>query len=606
MPEETEYDGQDTQVADAPRERRQPVILKEERMNLEPPRMHSTPSQLNQSIDQAIELLDRKLALLKEERERSKIRQQLSGARRKEKVVLEDRSHMEQRLQTRDEDRERRTEFSVSQKVGGKELSEEREIKEDRFSSDPRKQMIYRPSPEYKLRLEDTYEGEKRGIHRYIDMPDSLKVVRHGELLRPQYLPLTSTFYDQKPYKADQTQNITEEKGFSSENANTKVPEEVVNRRKRYEDSVQAMEEEVRRREKELTERQSWILTQEEEKRKQEEVVDPIVEELKRKEKELEERLKKLQEREREIEKKEIALKQLGFSKTEQTTVSEKIEESTDESVSKTRIKEAAVAPVKNDSIKETETKVAVCDSTDSEGKLKEAQEKTEKEHDTMNKDPRFIFPKFTVFSGEDPKSKTEASYEEWKYEVTCVQKDDMYTKEAIGQAIRKSLRGQAKRVLLPLGTEASNEEMLNRLEGVFGNVATGESVLQEFYTAAQKQDETVTAWGLRLEEMLQKAVMKGHIRKEETDSMLRNKFWKYLRNERLKNATRTKFETLKNFEDLRKAVRAEEHEMKVSSGVQHQPMRSEEQKKFENKDDDKLNMLLAKLNTLEQQMKQI
>ena len=467
------------------------------------------------------------------------MQQQLSGARRKDLAVLEDRSRMEQRLQTRKEDRERRTEFSVSQKVAGKELSKEREIKEDRFSSDPIKQEIYRPSPEYKLRLKDAYEGEKRGKSRYIDMPDSLKVVRHGELLRPQYPPLTSTVYDQKPYKADQAQNITKKKGISSENANTKPPEEVVNRRKRYEDSVQAMEEEVRRREKELTE--SLILTQEEEKRKQEEVVDPIVEELKRKEKELEEKLKKLQEREREIEKKEIALKQLGLSKIEQTTVSEKkIEESTDESVSKTEIKEAAAAPVKDDSIKETETKVAVCDSTDSEGKLEEAQEKTEKEHDTINKDPRFIFPKFTVFSGEDPKSKTEASYEEWKHEVTCVQKDDMYTKEAIGQAIRKSLRGQAKRVLLPLGTEASNEEMLNRLEGVFGNVATGESVLQEFYTAAQKQDETVSAWGLRLEEMLQKAVMKGHIRKEETDSMLRNKFWKYLRNERLKNATRT------------------------------------------------------------------
>ena len=34
--------------------------------------------------------------------------------------------------------------------------------------------------------------------------------------------------------------------------------------------------------------------------------------------------------------------------------------------------------------------------------------------------------------------------------------------------------------------------------------------------------------------------------------------------------------------------------------------MRSEEQKKIEDKDDDRLNMLLAKLNTLEHQMKQI
>lgn len=164
---------------------------------------------------------------------------------------------------------------------------------------------------------------------------------------------------------------------------------------------------------------------------------------MKRKEKELEEKLKLLQEREREIEKKEIALKQLGFSKIEQMTVSEKkIEESTGESGRKTEAKGATAASVKDGTVKEIETKVAVCDNTDSEEKLKEIQEKTEKEHETMNKDPRFIFPKFTVFSGEDPKSKTEASYEEWKYEVTCVQKDDMYTKEAIGQAIRKSLRG--------------------------------------------------------------------------------------------------------------------------------------------------------------------
>ena len=72
MPEETEYDEQDPQVADAARDRRQSVILKEERMNLDPPRMHSTTSKLNQTIDQEIELLDRKLALLKEERKREK------------------------------------------------------------------------------------------------------------------------------------------------------------------------------------------------------------------------------------------------------------------------------------------------------------------------------------------------------------------------------------------------------------------------------------------------------------------------------------------------------------------------------------------------------
>ena len=59
---------------------------------------------------------------------------------------------------------------------------------------------------------------------------------------------------------------------------------------------------------------------------------------------------------------------------------------------------------------------------------------------------------------------------------------------------------------------------MLCRLEGVFGNVATGESNLQEFYTASQKEDESVTAWGLRIEEILQKAVIKGNVKDSDTN----------------------------------------------------------------------------------------
>ena len=88
--------------------------------------------------------------------------------------------------------------------------------------------------------------------------------------------------------------------------------------------------------------------------------------------------------------------------------------------------------------------------------------------------DKPFYFPKFTVFSGEDPKPKKEASFEEWKYEVNCARKDKQYTESMIAQAIRKSLSGQAKRVILPLGTTATVEQMIEKLEGVFGNVATG------------------------------------------------------------------------------------------------------------------------------------
>lgn len=220
--------------------------------------------------------------------------------------------------------------------------------------------------------------------------------------------------------------------------------------------------------------------------------------------------------------------------------------------------------------------------------------------------DKTFIYPKFTLFSGEDPKPKGEATFEEWKYEVCCALKDEVYKDYAIAQAIRKSLKAQAKRVLLPMGTTATVQEILDRLEGVFGNVATGESVLQEFYTATQKADESVTAWGLRLEEILQKALIKGHVKQEDKNDMLRNNFWKHLRSDKLKNATRVHFESISNFELLRRAVRAEEYEIKVNTGIQHQPTKTEIKNEEKDSKDIKMDTLLSRLESLEKEMKDI
>ena len=77
---------------------------------------------------------------------------------------------------------------------------------------------------------------------------------------------------------------------------------------------------------------------------------------------------------------------------------------------------------------------------------------------------------------------------------------------------------------------------------------------------------------------------------------MLKNKFWKALRSDRLKNATRTHFATITDFEKLRKAVRAEEYEMKINSTVQHlsiTPKTNEDSTKVE---DSKLDLLFKKL----------
>ena len=144
---------------------------------------------------------------------------------------------------------------------------------------------------------------------------------------------------------------------------------------------------------------------------------------------------------------------------------------------------------------------------------------------DSISQYMPFSFPKITVFSGEEPRPKSESSFEEWTYEVRCLRKDKMYSEATIGQAIRKSLKGQAKKVLLPMGSDATVDQIIQRLGGVFGNVATPMSILQEFYTVYQKQDETVASWGLRLEEILQRAIDKGHVRLADRDVLLRDKF---------------------------------------------------------------------------------
>lgn len=209
------------------------------------------------------------------------------------------------------------------------------------------------------------------------------------------------------------------------------------------------------------------------------------------------------------------------------------------------------------------------------------------------------LYPKFSIFSGEEPKPKNEATFEEWQYEVNCTRQYNTYPEFVLAQALRKSLRGQAKRVLLPMGTTATSDEMIRKLEGVFGNVTAGESVLQEFYTTSQRQEETVAAWGLRLEEILQKAVDKGHVPEEKRNEMLRTKFWKSLHSEKLKLSTRICYETIPQFEELRKKIRAEEYEMQTTHVVRHRPIQATSQ-------EDKLDQMMKKITSLEQQMQQL
>ena len=104
-----------------------------------------------------------------------------------------------------------------------------------------------------------------------------------------------------------------------------------------------------------------------------------------------------------------------------------------------------------------------------------------------------------------------------------------VYSDISITQAIRKSLRVPAKRVLLPLGPNANPTEIVNRLQSVYGYVASCDAVIEEFYTAEQRPEESVADWGIRLEYILQKAIDKGHVVEKGKNDVLRRKFWRSL-----------------------------------------------------------------------------
>ena len=106
--------------------------------------------------------------------------------------------------------------------------------------------------------------------------------------------------------------------------------------------------------------------------------------------------------------------------------------------------------------------------------------------------DSQCFHPKFSSFSGDDQKPRTGTSYEEWKCKVKCIRKQKEHTNTTIVQAVLKSLRGRAKRVILTLGTSAKIEKITDKLENEFGNVVSGQTIMKEFYTATQKETETV------------------------------------------------------------------------------------------------------------------
>lgn len=171
--------------------------------------------------------------------------------------------------------------------------------------------------------------------------------------------------------------------------------------------------------------------------------------------------------------------------------------------------------------------------------------------------------PKVSIFSG-DPNGAT--SYDVWKYEIQCLLKEN-YPRISISEAIRRSLKGNAKKVVMCLGSNASIDEIILKLDSVYGNIRPQVDILQEFYSMFQGDKENVASWGCRLESVLKKARDAGDIAFTDYDSMLKERFWSGLRPS-IKHVTYYEHDKCTTYNQLLVEIRKRENSILKSSEI--------------------------------------
>ena len=128
--------------------------------------------------------------------------------------------------------------------------------------------------------------------------------------------------------------------------------------------------------------------------------------------------------------------------------------------------------------------------------------------HQNMPTEPftrqSFQFPKLSTYFGDS--AKCDVSWETFKFEVESVQKGSTFSQEQILLGIRRAVKGEAGDIVRRLGTDATLEQIITKLDSTYGIMDTKEMVLRKFYSCVQKSDEAVTSFALRLEELFSRA----------------------------------------------------------------------------------------------------
>ena len=168
--------------------------------------------------------------------------------------------------------------------------------------------------------------------------------------------------------------------------------------------------------------------------------------------------------------------------------------------------------------------------------------------------------PRLPSFSGD---KKSEVSYRQWRAELRGLLVDVSLPMPSIVNTIRRSLKGIAANCLLNYGEGTFNpHDLIREFDELFGEVLTSEQVLAKFFASAQEPEESVTAWACRLREVLSQCPDDTYSSGPQHLAILRQKFWSGLRSEKIKTATRHKFDAGKTLNELIVSARVVEQEI--------------------------------------------
>ena len=461
-------------------------------------------------------------------------------------------------------------------------------------------------------RIETTERCEERNVNTgnvKRRAPVSRKQI--PDLKSEEFIPMDSRMNEHRTYSIDEYSDYEEEMRNEIDRKMMQEQLDRLQQQKRRALSIQAREEAIRQKELQLDRKEKELKHRQALESKQK--ADAYDEALASKERELEDRVLNIKKRENSIVETEAVIDENQSVREKELSAAKSLGTDEQETDHMSKISEARQKEILTSAEIGCERKENIASGTNiliSTGKCSEQSglKRVDRGTDAYAQDKAPFFPKFSTFSGNEQRQGKECTFEVWKFEVQSCLDDNVHTHQAIAQAIRKSLTGQAKQVLMSCGTTASIHEIMKRLERVFGNVASGESMMQEFYTASQKQNEDVVTWGLRLQGIVDKAVDIGYLKKENTNTMLKDRFWKGLRSEKLKNRSQIHFINISDYQELLSQVKKEENDLKFNPGVQQQIVKTQIGFSGNSEPPESVNLetVYEKLTVMEENMKEL